>query len=76
LASSKLASRLAVPLLPRHHGVVRPEPGEHGADGVTVADDDPVDPTDLAGLGLDAEPAGRSHERQCGLGPRAGDLEG
>jgi hypothetical protein len=38
-------------LLPRQHGVVGAHPGEHGGDGVTVADDDPVDAAHLAGLG-------------------------
>ena len=39
------------------------------------SDDDPVDASYLAGLGLDAEPAGHSDERQGGLGTGAGDLE-
>ena len=63
-------------LLPGQHGVVGAEPGEHRADGVAVADDDPVDPAHLAGLGRDAQPAGRADQREGRLGPGAGDLEG
>ena len=44
-------------------------------DGVAVADDDAVDATDLTGLGLDPQPAGRADEGQRRLGPGAGDLE-
>ena len=47
------------PLLPGQHAVVRAEPGEQRADGVAVADDDPVDAADLAGL-----------ERRCRAGGR------
>lgn len=65
-ASSRLASRLAVARTSSacasssqaRTGVVRAQPGEHGADGVAVSDDDTVDPLDLTGLGRDPEPSG------------------
>ena len=83
LASSKLASRLAVARTSRRirrssqasTAVVRAEPGEQRADRVAVADDDPVDAAHLAGLGADAEPAGRTDQRERRLGPGAGDLQ-
>ena len=62
-------------LLPGQHAVVRAEPGQQRADGVAVADHDPVDPADLAGLGRDAQPAGGTDQRQRGLRSGAGDLQ-
>ena len=46
-------------LLPREHGVVGAEPGEHGADRVAVADHDPVDAADLASLRRRCRAGGR-----------------
>jgi len=63
-------------LLPRHHRVVGAEPGQHGADRVSVADDDAVHPAHLAGLGLGAHSPCGAHQRECGFGAGAGDLEG
>ena len=62
-------------LLPGHQRLVGAEPGEQRADRVAVADHDPVDAADLAGLGLDAEPAGDADQGERGLGAGAGDLE-
>ena len=84
LASSKLASRLAVARTSRRirrssqasTASWAPSRVSMRADGVAVADDDPVDPAHLAGLGRDAEPARRTDEGQRRLGPGAGDLEG
>ena len=71
------ADLLAHPaFLPHHQRVVGAHPGQQGGDGVAVADDHPVHSPDFAGLRLDAEPAGRAHERQRGLGTGAGDLHG
>ena len=62
-------------LLPGHQRLVGAEPGQQLADRVAVADHDPVDAADLAGLGLDAEPAGDADERERRLRAGAGDLE-
>src|SRR5664280_1057588 len=62
-------------LLPGQHAVVGPEPGQHGPDVVAVANHDPVDAADVAGLGRYAEPAGGPHQRRRRLRPGAGDLQ-
>ena len=62
-------------LLPGHQRLVGAEAGEQRADRVAVADHDAVDAADLAGLGLDAEPAGGADQGEGGLGTGAGDLE-
>ncbi len=51
------------------------EAGEQCTDGVTVADDHPVDSPHLARLGLDVEAARDADERKRGLGTGAGHLE-
>src|SRR5664280_1084600 len=58
-------------LLPGQHAVVGPEPGQHGPDVVAVANHDPVDAADVAGLGRYADPAGGPHQRQRRLRPGA-----
>ena len=57
-------------LLPGQQRLVGAEPGEQRADRVAVADHDPVDAAHLAGLGRDAEPAGRADQRQRRLRAR------
>jgi len=64
------------PLLPRQHRVVRAQPGEHGADRVTVPDHHPVDPAHVPRLGADLQPPGTADEAERGLRPGAGDLQG
>ena len=83
LASSKFASRLAVARTSRRirrssqaiSDSWAPSRVSSGADRVAVADHDAVDAADLAGLGLDAEPAGGTDEREGRLRAGAGHLE-
>ena len=83
MASSKLASRLAVARTSRRirrssqaiSDSWAPRRVSSCADRVAVADHDPVDAAHLAGLGRDAEPAGRADQREGGLRTGAGDLE-
>jgi hypothetical protein len=63
-------------LLPGQQRLVRAKPGEQGANGLAVADDDAVDTAHLAGLRADTEPAGRADQGECGLRAGAADLEG
>ena len=61
--------------LPRQPGVLGAHPGQQRADGLAVAHDDPVAAPHLAGLGADAEPTGRTDQRQRRLRARAADLQ-
>jgi hypothetical protein len=54
---------------------VRTEPGQQGADRVTVADHHAVDVPHLAGLRADAEPPGRADQREGSLRAGAGHLQ-
>ena len=54
---------------------MRADPGEQRADGVAVADHDPVAAADLPRLRRHAEPAPDPDQGQGGLGGGAGDLE-
>src|SRR5674476_1608544 len=61
-------------LFPGQHRLMGSEAGEHGGDGVAVADDDAVDATDVTRLGDDPEAPGGTYERQRRLLTGAGHL--
>src|SRR5690606_28201395 len=62
-------------LIPRGTGLLRAHRAEHLADGLAVADHDLVLAADLAALGLDPDPARRTHQRHRDLARGADDLE-
>ncbi|CAH0271108.1 hypothetical protein SRABI128_03396 [Microbacterium sp. Bi128] len=62
--------------LPDHQRVVGAHARQQRGDRVTVADHHAVHTPDLAGLGLDAQAAGRADEGQGRFGAGAGDFHG